>query len=59
LVSESCHIDITCHLTINDAAELTDGTAEETNFFYNLYSTISNSHQQENTGLGLTAPDGE
>jgi hypothetical protein len=54
-VSESCHIDITCRLTTNNAAELIDVSAEQTNHLYNLYS----SYQQENPGLGLTPPDGE
>jgi hypothetical protein len=59
LISESCHIDLTCRLTVNDAGELTDVTAEQTNTLFNLYNAISNSYQQENPGFGLTPPDSE
>ncbi|GFG34469.1 hypothetical protein Cfor_06420 [Coptotermes formosanus] len=56
---ESCHIDTTCHLTVNNAEQLTDGTAEQTNPLYNLYNAISSSYQQGNPGLVLAPPDGE
>ena len=50
-VPESCHIDLSCRISVN---ELTEGNPELTNTLYNLYHAISSSYQDENPNLALS-----
>jgi len=59
LISESCRTDKTCHVTVNNAEELTDEYAEQTNPLYKLYNAIRSSYQQDNPHLVFAPPDGE
>ncbi|KAJ9588776.1 hypothetical protein L9F63_017935 [Diploptera punctata] len=49
---ESCHIDLSCRITMN---ELSEGNPELTSTLYNLYHAISSSYKEQNPNIELSS----